>query len=372
MRPDLRTLLAVGAVAIAAASLEAQSVRVTERVITGRNIRTDSLMDRILEGEVTDVKRIVTTWREREAQLVREIRATPETDAASRRRLEEQLALHSRDGFAIMSAIQARCMDERLPRPAGYLGLNLTNTFVMEGNAPKSLGTIVTSVEPASPAERAGFQRNDRILALGGLDARERTPDISAQLVPGRSVAVRLERNGTARDVTVQVAQRPESFGDSCGEFERALVPMVVPGPGRVIVEGNGGRSRAVVVEGGPLAVRRPEVEQEMSLFVFGPGAMTNTARAFFAGAEFRALDADWVEVLGVRQGVIVSAVANGSAAYASGLKGGDVVTAVDRSPVASPELLVQLLGTSDAREATLSVVRAKERKTVTLKWDRR
>lgn len=372
MRTDLRTLLALGAVAIAGAALEAQTVRVTERVITGRTIRTDSLMDRILEGEVTDVKRIVASWREREAQLIREIRATPESDAPARRRLEEQLSLHSRDGFAIMSAIQARCMDERQPRPAGYLGLNLTNVFMLEGNAPKALGTTVTSVEPGSPAERAGFQRNDRILSLGGLDARERTPDIAAQLVPGRSVVVRVERNGVARDVTVPVAQRPESFGDSCGEFERALVPMVVPGPGRLIVEGTGGRPRAVVVEGAPLVMRRSDPDQEMGLFVFGPGAMTNTARAFFAGAEFRALDADWVEVLGVRQGVIVSAVANGSAAYASGLKGGDVVTAVDRSPVASPELLVQLLGTSDAREATLSVVRAKERKTVTLKWDRR
>lgn len=372
MRTDLRTLLAFGVVALAGAALEAQTVRVTDRVTERRNVRTDSLMDRILQGEVGDVKRIVASWRDREAQLVREIRATPESDVAARRRLEKQLSLHSRDGFAIMSAIQARCMDERLPRPAGYLGLNLTNIFTVEGNAPKSLGTTVTSVEPGSPAERAGFQRNDRILTLGGLDARERTPDIAAQLVPGRSVVVRVERNGAARDVTVPVAQRPESFGDSCGEFERALVPMVMPGPGRVIVEGPGGRSRAVVVEGTRLMMPRAETEQEMGLFVFGPGAMTNSARAFFAGAEFRALDADWIEVLGVRQGVIVSAVANGSAAYASGLKGGDVVTAVDRSPVASPELLVQLLGTSDAREATLSVVRAKERKTVTLKWDRR
>lgn len=372
MRSALRALVALGPLLLADTALEAQTLRVTERITDRRTVRSDSLMDRILEGEVGDVKRIVTSWRERETQLLRDLRATPESDVATRRRLDEQLALHSRDGFAIMSAIQARCMEERQPRPAGYLGLNLSNTFVMEGTAPKALGTMVTSVEPGSPAERAGFQRNDRILTLGGLDARERTPDITAQLVPGRSVAVRVERNGVARDVTVPVARRPESFGDSCGEFERALVPMALPGPGRIIIDRADGESRTVVVEGRPLGRPRGAVETEMGLLVFGPGAMTNTARAFFAGAEFRALDADWMEVLGVRQGVIVNAVANGSAAASSGLKGGDVVTAVGRSPVASPELLVQLLGTSEENEATLSVVRAKERKTVTLKWERR
>ena len=375
MRTGLRVLLACG-VAIAASSgvapsAGAQPVRQQVRVLERTQVRNDSLLDRILSADVAEVKRVVADWRERESQLVREIRASGATDTDARRRLEEQLALHARDGFAIMSAIQARCMDERMPRPAGYLGLNLTSSGTIENGNFKSLGTVVTSVEPGSPAERAGVKRDDKVLSLAGLDARERTPDVSSLLVPGRNMTVRVERDGTARDFMIKVAPRPEGFGESCGEFERALIPMRIPGPGRIIVEEPGGGERRVLVETRESAPRREPLPegQEMRFFIFGPGAENKTATGFFAGAEFRTLDADWGNVLGVRQGVIVNEVATGSVAAQSGLKSGDVVTAVGRSPVASPVMLVQMLGAMDGTEATLSVVRARERKTITLKW---
>lgn len=371
MRAGLRVLLACGAAIVAAgigaSSAAAQQVRVLERT----QVRNDSLLDRILTANVEEVKRVVASWRDREGQLVREIRASGANDTETRRRLEEQLSLHARDGFAIMSAIQARCMDERVPRPAGYLGLNLTSSGTIENGNFKSLGTMVTSVEPGSPAERAGVKRDDKVLSLAGLDARERTPDVSSLLVPGRNMTVRVERDGAVRDIAIKVAPRPEGFGESCGEFERALIPMRIPGPGRVIVEEQGGGERRVLIESRE-NVRRGEPlpeGQETRFFIFGPGAENKTAVAFFAGAEFRTLDADWSEVFGLRQGVIVNEVATGSVAAQAGLKGGDVVTAIGRSPVASPVMLVQMLGAINGTEATLSVVRGRERRTVTLKW---
>ena len=337
-------IAASGGASGAATVVGAQTVRVVERT----SARADSVMDRILVANVEEVKRVVATWREREGQLVREIRASGATDTNARRRLEEQLALHTRDGFAIMSAIQARCVDERLPRPAGYLGVNLTMEYVVENGRPRSTGTLVTSVEPGSPAERAGVLRNDNVISIAGLDMRERVPDLAEQLVPGRHVVVRVERQGAPREISVTVARRPEGFGESCGEFERVLMPMRIPGPRREMA---------------------PEQGDEVRLFVFGPGTQHKSAVAFFAGAEFRTLDADWGEVLGVRQGVIVNEVANGSSAAQAGLKGGDVITALGRSPVASPVTLVQMLGSLVGTEATLSVLRGRERRTVTLRW---
>ena len=365
MRHEIRLLVALGAIAMAAgaAPVHAQQVRVIER----KALRADSVVDRLLTADVTEVKRVVADWRAREEQIVRELR-TGTADENRRRRLEEQLSLHTRDGFAIMSAIQARCMDERGPRPTGYLGLNLTNIWTVENERAKGLGTTVTSVEPGSPAERAGVERNDKVLSLNGLDARERTPDVSPQLVPGRSIAIRIERNGVARDLSITVARRPEGFGDSCGEFERALIPMRVPGGGRIVVEEPGTGNRRVIVDA-RATEQSGERGEAIRIFSVGPDAGTLTAVGFFAGAEFRTLDADWGEVLGVRQGVIVSAVASGSVAAQAGLKGGDVVTALGRSPVASPLTLVQMLGAMDGTEATLSVVRGRERKTVTLRW---
>lgn len=364
----LGTAVSVVVVSAVASTVGAQTVRIVER----QSVRADSMIDRILVANVDEVKRVVATWRDREGQLVREIRASGSTDANARRRLEEQLALHTRDGFAIMSAIQARCMDERVPRPAGYLGVNMTVEYVVENGRPRSTGTLVTSVEPGSPAERGGVLRHDKVISIAGLDMRERVPDLSEQLVPGRNVVVRVERQGVSRELALTVARRPEGFGESCGEFERALIPMRIPGPGRIIVEEQGSGQRRVMVEARESAPRREiaaEQGEEMRFFIFGPGAENKTAVAFFAGAEFRTLDADWGEVLGVRQGVIVNEVANGSSAAQAGLKGGDVITALGRSPVASPVTLVQMLGSMNGTEATLSVVRGRERKTVTLRW---
>lgn len=374
MRATTRSLLVLGATVatVGAPPLAAQrpqQVRVTERVVERRMQRTDSLLDGILTGDVESVKRTVTAWREREAQLFRDLRSVPEGDIPARRRLEEQLALHTRDGFAIMSAIQARCIDEGGPRPPGYLGLNITNIFRVEDGQPKALGTTVTSVEPGSPAERAGIMRNDKVLTLAGLDATERTPDVSPQLIPGRTMTVRVERAGTTREFTLTIARRPEGFGDSCGEFERELIPMRIPGPGRIVIDEPRTGGRRVIVDSRETPESRELEGGELRILVFGPGAQNHTAMSFFAGAEFRMLDADWGEVLGVRQGVIVSDVASGSAAAVSGLKSGDVVTAVGRSPVAMPMTLVRILGTMVEREAVLSVVRAKEKKSITLKW---
>lgn len=368
MRAVTRTLVALGAALVSGAVLEAQTqtVRMTER----RMLRSDSLVDRLLVADVESVKRTVTAWSEREAQLLRELRALPESDVAGRRRLDEQLALHARDGFAIMSAVQARCIEEGAPRPPGYLGLNLTNGWKVENGEPRPLGTTVTSVEPGSPAERAGILRNDRILALAGLDATERTPDVSPQLLPGRTMTVRVDRNGQVKEYALVIARRPEGFGDSCGEFERALVPMRIAGPGRIVVDEPGTGPRRLILRGDEIDPR--EDLGNVRIEIFRPGAQNLTAVGYFGGAEFKMLDADWGEVLGVRQGVIVSAVASGTPASLSGLKSGDVVTAVGRAPVATPMILVQMLGAMDEREATLSVVRMKEKKTITFKWGQR
>lgn len=329
------------------------------------NVRSDSLVKRIFNSDVSEVKRMVTEWREREQQLVNELRAVPAENFPARRRLEYDLAQHTRDGFAMMSAIEARCVDGGGDLPAGYLGLNLESTGMLIDNEPQQLVTVVTSVEPGSPAERAGVQRADKLLSVGGLQPR-RMGEVGALLVPGRSLPIRVERDGMPREFTLTVARRPEGFGESCGEFERALMPMRIPG--RVLVRERSAPLR-VPVEGRDLGAENPS---EVRIMIFGADGERETATAFFAGAEFRPLDADWREVLGVRQGVMVIKVAAGSPAATSGLKSGDVITAVGGAPVATPVTLVQLLAASKESDITLQVVRAKDRRTITLKLGQR
>lgn len=376
MRTTTRTFFVLGAVVTAAGapSLGAQPpqrVRVSEQAVERRPQRVDSLLERVLGGDIQTVKRTLITWRERESALMREMRSVPETDLTNQRRVKEELALHARDGFAIMTAIQARCMRERGPRPPGYLGLNLRLRDQRSAGQLKSEGNFVTSVEPGSPAERAGIRSDDKILSIANLDALEQMPDIDAQLIPGRSLAVRVERNGTRQDFTLTVARRPEGFGDSCADFDRELEPMRIAGPAQFMFEESGTGNRRVYVRTRE-APDPSELPEEVRIEIYTPGGAASGAPSYFAGAVFRMLDADWGEVLGVRQGVIVGDVATGSPAALSGLKGGDVITAVGRSPVATPVMLVQILNTIGEREAVLSVVRAKEKKSITLKWSGR
>jgi S1-C subfamily serine protease len=352
------------ALAAAGAAGAQQQVRVIQREMpAGR----DSLVERILVAKAADVQRMVSEWRAREEQLVQQLRATGESDAATRQRLNQELMDLTRDGFAMMSAIESRCRDESVPRPDGYLGVNIQQQFTVTGGDMRADENRLTSVEPGSPAQAAGLRAGDRLLAIGGRDARTTLPDLGALLVPGRTVVVRVERDGTPRDFPVAVGRRPEGFGDSCGDFERLLLPLRQAVPGRMFLESAPGERRVIVrSQSGERLAMPPDEETPVFLFRNGDNQMTP---GFFAGAEFRALDDGWRDVLGVSQGVIVNAVASGSSAATSGLRSGDVITAVDDAPVTSPANLVQLLAMRERSEAKLSVVRGKAKKTVAMKW---
>jgi membrane-associated protease RseP (regulator of RpoE activity) len=359
-----RTVVAVLLVA-GARALDAQPVNVSQRVPS----RSDSLVRRILNSDVTEVRRIVGDWRAQEQRLITELRAAPQEDFPTRRRLEDELAQHVRIGFQMMSALETRCPDAGGAQPKGYLGLNIETSGRIINDQPQNMITVVTSVEPGSPAARAGLARKDKVVSIGGVEPH-RMGEVGTMLVPGRTLLVRVERESEVREFSLIVQPRPDGFGESCGEFEHALLPMRLPG--RVMV-----RERMPVPRsGGTVRVETRDstaaAPQEMRLIIFGAGPDAKTAPAFFAGAEFRALDEDWRTVLGVRQGVIVGEVAAGSPMAASGLKGGDVITAVGSAPVATPVTLAQLLAASQDREVTLHLVRAKQRRTVTLKLGQR
>lgn len=359
------TLVALALVTAASGAARAQQqVRVIQREVpAGR----DSLVERILVAKAADVQRMVAEWRAREDTLMQALRRTGERDAATRQRLNQELMSLTRDGFAMMSAIESRCRDESMPRPDGYLGVNIQQQFTVTGNDMRAEENRLTSVEPGSPAQAAGLKPGDRLLEIGGRDARTRLPDLGALLVPGRTIIIRVERDGTSRDFPVAVGRRPEGFGDSCGDFERMLLPLRQAVPGRMFVESSPG-DRRVIVES--RSGERPLIRSGAdSPFIFFRSGGDQMAPGFFAGAEFRALDDGWRDALGVKEGVLVNEVASGSSAAQAGLRSGDVVTAVDDAPVTAPNMLVQMLAMREKGEAKLSVVRAKAKKTVTMRW---
>jgi S1-C subfamily serine protease len=103
--------------------------------------------------------------------------------------------------------------------------------------------------------------------------------------------------------------------------------------------------------------------------------SVSGGAVSYFGGAQFRALDDDWRSVLGLKDGtvgVMVNEVAPGSAAAQSGLRVGDVITHVNDAAASSPFVVVRLLSVSSDARAALKVLRAREPRTLTMRWESR
>lgn len=76
-------------------------------------------------------------------------------------------------------------------------------------------GTLaITRVLPASPAEAAGLQAGDRILALNGVsyatDDRAAMKNAYAAMVPDNTITYTIDRGGKSLEVDVRLARLPE------------------------------------------------------------------------------------------------------------------------------------------------------------------
>lgn len=256
--------------------------------------------------------------------------------------------------------------EERRDRigPRGWFGVTVNDSTALDeqGNPFFNGYPVVTTVEPGSPAEKAGVRSGDVLVAFNDHDMKGSTIALRAGLQPGSSFIVRLRRDGAAREVRGVIGKRPAGFeervtliwttreggGGGAGGFGS------VPGPNqRVSV-----RMRPPL----PLPAKLPPVL--VSSFTFGGGVYP------FAGADFTALNPDLSETLGVRpEGVFVTSVAPGSPARLAGLRGGDVVLTADSIRLENPMSLVRAIRESGDRSIRLGVVRKKKAQTVWLKW---
>jgi S1-C subfamily serine protease len=100
------------------------------------------------------------------------------------------------------------------------------------------------------------------------------------------------------------------------------------------------------------------------------PGFSFTTTREliFVFGAQFGTLTEELQELTGVRKGVFVTSVAEGSPAAAGGLRAADVVQKVGEMEVSSPRDLRRALPSGE-RSAVMTVVRKKKAQVLTVNW---
>jgi serine protease Do len=172
----------------------------------------------------------------------------------------------------------------------GYIGVtiqDLTDSLAQAFKVPDNQGALVTSVEPGSPADKAGVKRGDVIRKVDGQTVTD-TPSLRARigsLSPNTKLQLSLLRNGQPVEVTLTLALLPDD-----GQTDSPAAPR---------------RSEPSTLQGVDVRNVTPQILSQLGL------------------------PAD-------TRGVVVTGVVSGSPAFNGGLRRGDVIREVNRTPVSN------------------------------------
>lgn len=326
----------------------------------------DTAVDREVESVQRETSRILREFvarqqalgddttavaREKRARLERELGAKIRSLSLRQSRLLDELARRT----AEEAQSHVRVPEIQPPRgpgeePDGWLGFTASGVV-----APAPPGVIryvgyptIVSVEPGSPAERAGITAGDKLIALDGRDVTAGPVRMEKLLQPGAKIPVRLRRDDITKNVTVSVTRRPS---------RPFMFYQAEPEPG----------VRIRSYDPGPMPEARAQVEVHQGMVAPLPFAPGGALAAM--GAEFTAIRGDLADYFGTPSGVLVLRVGTGTPAERSGLRGGDVIVAADERDVASVSALQMTFARSTAHSVKLDIVRKRERRTVTLVW---
>lgn len=223
----------------------------------------------------------------------------------------------------------------------------------------------IVSVDPTSPAQRAGLAAGDTLMAYNGRDVRSGEISMTRLLVPKSTVKVRVRRDGKVKDLPVVVAEAPQRIRQRRADEMRdpgetwwgGMPPVPAHPPGAV-----GPPARVIVPSVPPGVGSTPVVAPVPPAFTLGG----------VAGAQVVTVSESMKRSLGLPSGVLVTSVPFGSPAAESGLEEGDVILRVGQESVATVRDLRELVWRAAAegeRAVTIELRRGKDRRTLTLRW---
>ncbi|MCS7043547.1 MAG: PDZ domain-containing protein [Bryobacteraceae bacterium] len=198
-------------------------------------------------------------------------------------------------------------------------------------------GVEITTVEPDSPADKAGLKPGDVVLEYNGqrVEGTAQFVRFVRETPPGRTVRLTVFRNGSTQTVTATIAER----------------------------KGRGFSLRSPGIEE-EFNIRIPRIEGIPDM-----PRVTMSWRTGMLGIEGEPLrDSQLADFFGVKDGVLVRSVMKGTPAEKAGLKAGDVIVKVDDRKVSEPRDITNALRSArDASKKTLPVVVVREKKETTL-----
>jgi membrane-associated protease RseP (regulator of RpoE activity) len=228
----------------------------------------------------------------------------------------------------------------------------------------------IISVDPGSPAERAGIKPGDVLVAYNGTDLFNHEFNLSDIIVPKKRVDVSVRRDGEVKVYPLIAAVAPEEVSRRRMDMDRVFLRFEVPGSGTIVVSGDSGppiplratrlpEGRPALAAGGLGGLKMPPEK----MFYLSPNGLF--------GASLSTVSEELSRILKVQKGILVNSVPEETPAFRAGLRTGDViVTANDDSVMTVGELRELIARRLADHSMTLQVIRKQRPKTLTLSWD--
>src|ERR1039458_5958133 len=236
--------------------------------------------------------------------------------------------------------------------PTPYLGINAVDITSDRAKALKlkdERGVEITSVDAESAAAKAGLKEGDVVLEYNGqhVEGWEQLRRLVSETPINREVKIGVWRNGAAQTLTATVGSRKDARAN-----------------GEAIVTPFGGNSFRFRIGPAPTPPFPPSIEipefrtfaQNRSIGIFG---------------ESLGQEEQLAEFFGVKSGILIRSVVQGSAAEKAGIKAGDVLTRIDDTTVSSPSEISSALRAAGSKKTfTVTVVRNKREMTLSVTLD--
>jgi predicted metalloprotease with PDZ domain len=255
--------------------------------------------------------------------------------------------------------------------PKGWIGINATGPhrttvgadgyFVQYFDYPS-----IVSVDPDSPAQRAGIQPGDVLIGYDGIDVRGHRFDLTQMLVPEKKLAVSVKRDGEPKDYTLTILPAPVQVFDRRRDIGQIEVRLREQAGSQVAGElrADAATRSAALAAAAAGGVGRAGAVVPLRTWVF-------TANGAF-GANMSTVSADLAKTLKIDQGVLITDVSDETPAARNGLRTGDVIVMASGQPVTTLKQLQELVmarSMSGDRSVPLVVVRDKRQQKLTINW---
>ena len=211
---------------------------------------------------------------------------------------------------------------------------------------------VIVTVDPQSPAEKAGIMAGDVLVAYNGIDVVNHEFNLTTLLKPDSKIGVTVRRDGETKEYQLVAARAPRRILDI-----RASEAQGSTGDGRG--ERPDGQRHDVYFN--------EPIGRGFSRTVPASPLLAITPNGLF-GANLSTVSNELATAFDLKVGVLVNDVPEDSPAFRAGLRAGDVITAVgDRAVISLSELRQRAFALSRERAIPLVVTRNKKSRTVTV-----